>query len=278
MHDSFNLAWKLNLVIRGLAKRNLLSTYEEERQKIAYDLIRFDTEHCKAFSQGEAALARNFDENIRFIAGVGAEYSTGLLVRDKHKATTRLHPGALQLPAKATRFIDANPVDIQLDIPMLSQFRLFFFVPSVPRAKEFLATICDALTSSTSPLGKISSQAIQSYAKQIRGKATSDEFLQPQRYTSVSNLLTFAMITQSPKTEFEIADLPRALQDSRWTLYLDNVDMPRCTEKWFGFLDTSDIGVAIVRPDGYVGSLDVWNLASLKEVERWIEDYFIAFM
>src|SRR3982074_3079301 len=81
MHDSLNLAWKLNLVIRDLAVPELLSTYEDERRKIAQDLIKFDTEHVRAFTQGDEALAKNFDENIRFIAGVGAEYSTNMLNR-----------------------------------------------------------------------------------------------------------------------------------------------------------------------------------------------------
>lgn len=97
MHDSFNLAWKLNLVIRGLAKPSLLCTYEEERRKIANDLIRFDTEHCKAFEQGEVALAKNFDDNIRFISGVGAEYSAGMLSRSNANANAShpLRPGAI---------------------------------------------------------------------------------------------------------------------------------------------------------------------------------------
>lgn len=278
MHDSFNLAWKLNLVIRGLAKRALLFTYEEERQKIAYDLIKFDAEHCKAFSQGEAALARNFDENIRFISGIGAEYSAGILTRHKQNITTKLQPGALQLPGKVTRFIDANPVDIQLDIPMLSQFRLFFFIPNVSRAKQFLASICDTLTSPATTLGNASSRAVQSYTKHSRGETLSDEFVQPQRYTSTSNIFTVAMITQSPKSTFEIADLPESLQDSRWTMYLDDTDTPRCTEKWFGILGEDDVGVAIGRPDGYIGSIDIWELSASKAVEMWIEEYFTPFM
>ncbi|KAJ5251095.1 hypothetical protein N7489_001505 [Penicillium chrysogenum] len=64
MHDSFNLAWKLNLLVRGLAKPTILHTYEEERQKIAYDLINFDVDHCKAFAAGDTALAKNFEDNI----------------------------------------------------------------------------------------------------------------------------------------------------------------------------------------------------------------------
>ncbi|KAE8317659.1 FAD binding domain-containing protein [Aspergillus transmontanensis] len=276
MHDSFNLAWKLNLVIRGLAKPSLLATYEEERQKIAYDLVNFDAEHCKAFSQGEAALAKNFDENIRFISGVGAEYSQGLLNRGRAAMPTPLQPGTLQLPAKVTRYIDANPISIQLDIPMLSQFRIYFFIPDVPKALGFLSSLCEGLDNATG-MGKISSRASQSYATQPQGAAPSDTFIQPQRYTSVSSVFTYAMVTQSSKSEFEIADLPKVLQDSRWTLYLDDVDSPSCTDKWFGSLQGEQAGIVIVRPDGYVGSIDTWELAAGTEAGKWIDDYF-AFM
>jgi hypothetical protein len=272
MHDSFNLAWKLNLVIRGLAGPSLLFTYEEERRKIANDLISFDAEHCKAFEQGEAALAKNFDDNIRFISGVGAEYSPGLLSR--HQTTsTSLHPGALQLPAKVIRYIDANPVDLQLDIPLLGQFRIYLFVPDIKASLEFLHTLCTGL-SSNSPLGRLSSQADHSYVKQPRGMASADDFVQPQRYTTVSNAFTFAMVTQSLKSEFEIADLPFMLQASRWTLYLDNVDTPRCTDKWFGSLGKDQLGIAIVRPDGYVGSIDMWDVTAAEQAGKCIEDYF----
>ncbi|KAJ5585257.1 uncharacterized protein N7459_005057 [Penicillium hispanicum] len=276
MHDSFNLAWKLNLVIRRLAKPSLLSTYEEERRKIANDLIEFDAEHCKAFEQGEAALSKNFDDNIRFISGVGAEYSTNMLSRHGALSSTRLQPGTLQLPSKVTRFVDANPVDIQLDIPLLGQFRIYFFVPSVPASLGFLNALCDRLASS-SLLSRVTSQARQSYSKKPRGPAPSDEFISPQRYTAASDAFTYAVVTQSTRSEFEIADLPPMLQSSRWTLYYDDIDTPRCTEKWCGGLERDHVGVVVVRPDGYVGILDRWQLTAAAQTQEWLEEYF-AFM
>ncbi|KAJ5760141.1 hypothetical protein N7520_007297 [Penicillium odoratum] len=268
MHDSFNLAWKLNLVIRGLVKPSLLSTYEEERRKIANDLISFDTEHCKAFEQGEVALAKNFNDNIRFISGVGAEYSVGMLSRASC-VSRPLHPGGLQVPAKVTRYIDANPVDIQLDIPLLGQFRIYFFVPDVPVSLEFLNTLCGWLSNE---LNAMVIQSKQSYNKRPRGLALADEFMSPQRYTTVSDIFTYAMVTRSTRSDFEIADLPQLLQDSRWTLYLDI----NATQKWFGELEER-VGIAIVRPDGYCGSIETWGLESAVQAGQWIEDYF-AFM
>ena len=270
MHDSFNLAWKLNLLARGLAKPSLLHTYEEERQKIAYDLINFDVEHCKAFAAGDAELAKNFDNNIRFISGIGAEYAPGILTQVP-TTSSRLQPGMLQLPAKVTRYIDTNPVDIELDVPLLGQFKIYIFVPNVYRSRESLENICEQLQYI---LAGVNERANQSYEKHPRGHSPSDEFVQAQRYTSVSNAFTFAMVTQSSQSEFEIADLPEILQASRWTLYVDNIGRPSCTEKWFEDLNLEKIGIAIVRPDGYVGAIDTWDTEQVGIIGQWLQDYF----
>jgi hypothetical protein len=270
MHDSFNLAWKLNLVTRGLAQSYLLHTYEEERQKIAYDLINFDIEHCKAFSEGEASLAKNFDDNIRFIAGFGAEYSPGTLTR-RTSSLSSLQPGMLQLPAKVTRYIDANPVDVQLDIPLLGQFKIYIFVPDIRSSEDALEKICQQFDNA---LAHITSLADQSYEKIPRGASPSDEYQQIQRYIAVSNAFTFAMVTKSSQLDFEISELPEMLQKSRWTLYIDNCQTPDCTAKWFGDLGNEKVGVAIVRPDGYIGAIDRWHSAQVETIGRWVEEYF----
>jgi phenol 2-monooxygenase len=270
MHDSFNLAWKLNLVIRGLGKPSLLHTYEEERRKIAYDLIQFDVEHCKAFSEGETALVKNFDDNIRFISGIGAEYSPGVLTRSC-SSVSGLLPGMLQLPARVTRYIDANPVDIQLDIPLLGQFKIYIFVPDVCSSKNALGHLCQLLKTS---LTRITLLANWSYEEHARRHSLSDDFHQLQRYTAVSEAFTFALITQSSRSEFEISQLPDMLQKSRWSLYLDNCQIPSCTTKWFGELGTERIGVAIVRPDGYIGGIDKWEFAQADIEWKCFEDHF----
>lgn len=104
-----------------------------------------------------------------------------------------------------------------------------------------------------------------------------DEFIQPQRYTTPSSILTLAMVTQTPKTEFEISGLPPLLKENRWTLYLDDIGTPRCTEKWIGSLEREQVGITVVRPDGYVGRIDVWDVTEPEQAVMTIEDYF-AFM
>ncbi|PYH87347.1 FAD binding domain protein, partial [Aspergillus ellipticus CBS 707.79] len=246
MHDSVNLAWKLNLVARGLATPSLLATYTSERRKIANDLIAFDAGHVAAFEQGEAALTKNFADNIRFIAGVGAEYPPSLLTQGAGNEGKGVKPGSLMLPARVTRYIDANPVDVQLDVPMLGQFRVYLFVPDVAKGRAFLEGFCGG------GQGLVGKKGERSYAEQPRGYAKSDEFVQPGRYTPVSQVVTYALVTRSRKETFELGDLPEVLRKSRWSVYLDDVQVPGCTETWMGVggLHEGRVGVVVVRPDG----------------------------
>ncbi|KAF4490877.1 Phenol hydroxylase [Colletotrichum fructicola Nara gc5] len=267
MHDSWNLAWKLNLSIRGLAKQALLESYEEERRKIAVDLVNFDYEHANQIAGGDAvALAENFKTN-------------GLVMGDAR-------PGCLLPPAKVTRYIDSNPVDIQLDIPMLGQFRIYLLMWDIQASSPFLETFCQSIASANSFISKLSASASASYAAQPRLPSPEDIYYRPERYTAVSHLFTFALLTTMPKADVEISDLPALLQDSRWTFYLD--DIPEqdtrgqlCTNKWLGSLGPGEVAIVNVRPDGYVGSVGRWDSSmddAGEEAARWLDTYYDGFL
>ncbi|PYH31968.1 FAD binding domain protein [Aspergillus neoniger CBS 115656] len=272
MHDSVNLAWKLNLVARNLAPASLLNTYSDERRKIANDLIAFDAGHVAAFEKGEAALARNFEENIRFISGVGAEYDAGVLTKSADgKVKGGIQAGTLTRPAKVTRYIDANLVDLQLDIPMMGQFRVVLFVGDVVGGKGFLQGFCgeDALEG-------VNGVARESYKKCPRGVSDGDKYFPLERYTTVSEVVTYGLVTRSHKREFELGDLPELLQKSRWTVYLDDVEGGKgCTGKWMGEMERDQVGVMVVRPDGYVGAKGVWGWSEGEgsRAAEWVGEY-----
>lgn len=272
MHDSVNLAWKLNLVARNLAPASLLNTYSEERRKIANDLIAFDAGHVAAFEKGEAALARNFEENIRFISGVGAEYDAGALTKSADgKVKGGIQAGTLTRPAKVTRYIDANLVDLQLDIPMMGQFKVVLFVGDVVGGKGFLQGFCgeDALEG-------VNGVARESYKKCPRGVSDGDKYFPLARYTPVSEVVTYGLVTRSQKREFELGDLPELLQKSRWTVYLDDVEGgDGCTGKWMGDMERHQVGVIVVRPDGYVGAKGVWGWSEGEgsRAAQWVGEY-----
>lgn len=208
MHDSWNLGWKLNLAMRGLAKNNiLLATYELERKKIAHDLINFDYEHANSIAGGDAqALAENFRTNIGFISGVGAEYGENILnvpdfepcfqgLQNGHKPKGDARPGRNLPPAKVTRYIDDNPVDIQLDIPILGQFRVFI-LGDIVNASLFLQTFSDLVLSPSSIVSQLSAAANESYKQKPRPSRDKDAYYRPERYIPWSNLFTFGLISE----------------------------------------------------------------------------------
>ncbi|EFX04851.1 pentachlorophenol 4-monooxygenase [Grosmannia clavigera kw1407] len=298
VHDSWNLAWKLNLAVRGLATPALLASYEAERKKIAVDLIEFDYEHANQIAAGDAAaLANNFRTNIRFIAGVGVDYGLNAINEPvRETPTTTVHksgdgglaqPGCTLPPAKATRYIDANPVDVQLDIPILGQFRVYVFVPDVvaPAQAAFVGALSRAVCADGSVLARLSAAAKASYAKQPRPARKKDVFVRPERYTAVSELFTFALMTAADKGSFELAQLPSLFSQSPWTVYLDDVAAmdtqgKSCTGKWLGSLAADEVAVMNVRPDGYVGSIRRWKASEETggEAARWLDAYYGGFL
>lgn len=288
MHDSWNLAWKLNFAIRNLSKPCLLETYEQERQKIANDLIDFDHTHANAIHAGDpAALAANFAKNVAFISGYGVNYDANVLnVHPKDATRGHLNPGSLLPPAKVTRYIDANPVDIQADIPALGQFRIYFFMHNVKASMPFLDAICQAHCGSASYVGRITAAGNASYTVQPPLAAPHDEFVVPERYTPISGIFTYALVTDEDRSGVEIRDLPAVLRDSAWTFYLDDIPdqdtrKQTCIDKWLGGLDRDEVVVLHVRPDGYVGTLRRFAQGSRENglaAIQWMDNYYESFL
>ncbi len=92
MQDSFNLGWKLAAVLRGRCAPALLHTYSLERQVVAQELIDFDREWARMFSDrprpggGDAAVGvdpkafqQYFDRHARFTAGLGTHYRPSII-------------------------------------------------------------------------------------------------------------------------------------------------------------------------------------------------------
>jgi phenol 2-monooxygenase len=288
VHDSWNLAWKLNFAVRGLAKPCLIDTYEEERKKIAQDLIDFDYEHANAFHAGDPeALSANFAKNIAFISGYGVTYSQNILnVKSKGYDRGHLTPGFLLPPAKATRYMDANPVDIQTDIPALGQYRIYFFTHNVHASMPFLDAVCQAHNGGSSYVGRITAAGNASYTMQPPLAAPHDQFVIPERYTPISGIFTYSLVTDMDRNNIEIRDLPSVLRESAWTFYLDDIpekDTRKQTimDKWLDGLDENEIVVLNVRPDGYVGTIRRFPKGDrengLAAVE-WMDQYYEQFM
>ncbi|KAI1774631.1 FAD binding domain-containing protein [Hypoxylon cercidicola] len=87
MHDAVNLAWKMSVVLRGLAKPSLLETYQAERLPNVQRLIQYDKDISRLMAnrlpegwQGDpdadvnVVLGKLMDEAEPFNSGLGISY------------------------------------------------------------------------------------------------------------------------------------------------------------------------------------------------------------
>lgn len=141
MQDTFNLGWKLASVLRGQCDPQLLHTYSAERQPAAQELIDFDREWAKMFSdkaRGTGADAGGvdpkefqtyFERHGRFTAGMGTHYQPSLVTgggKHQHLARgfvigTRFHS------APVVRITDAKPVHLGHAGKADGRWRLYAF-------------------------------------------------------------------------------------------------------------------------------------------------------
>lgn len=88
------------------------------------------------------------------------------------------------------------------------------------------------------------------------------------------------------KSEFELATLAPLLNRSKWTVYLENVPSldtqgQKCTDKWLGKVDSMQIALVNVRPDGYVGSIMPFSTCdgeAGQRAARCLDEYFGKFL
>lgn len=145
MQDSFNLGWKLAAVLRGQCSPALLDTYSAERQVVAQQLIDFDREWARMFSDkpkqgadggGEGvdpkAFQRYFEQHGRFTAGVGTHYRPSLIQGEAtHQALAQgFTVGKRFHSAPVVRVADAKPVQLGHAGRADGRWRLYAFAPT----------------------------------------------------------------------------------------------------------------------------------------------------
>ncbi|HXV94189.1 MAG TPA: FAD-dependent monooxygenase, partial [Pseudonocardia sp.] len=169
MADTWNLGWKLGVVLRGTARPGLLHTYSEERQKIAQQLIDFDREFAKMFSahpkedggaEAEGIDPEEFQQYFitqgRFTAGVATRYAPSMITAEamfQHLAEgfpvgMRFHS------APVVRLSDAKPVHLGHVARADGAWRLYVFADrDDPTAGgSHFRELCAFLESDASPI------------------------------------------------------------------------------------------------------------------------------
>lgn len=292
--DALNLAFKIHLVERGFAKRELLTTYEPERKEVAENLLAFDNKYAKLFSQrplttnevraaskedvADNEFIKTFKESCEFTSGYGVAYKANALNWSEshpaqshviHPKGTKLRTGRLFMNADVTRVVDANVVHLEQEIPLNGSFRIYIFAgkPSVTAT---------ALKDLATHMGKKGSF----YSAFARPDA--DVVSHHERHNPHSWFYSVCTIFAAPRSAIEISrDLPGLLGRYREHVYADDrwdrssLDAQAAAHAKMG-LDQEKGGVVVVRPDGYVGMV-----AALVEGSGTVDalnQYFGAFV
>lgn len=103
MQDSYNLGWKIALVVCGIAKSSILRTYEPERRNFAQELISFDRRLSTLFSGRPAKNDMDktgismqdfegfFNKQKIFAAGFAVAYEANILIAKPTEALSEVH-------------------------------------------------------------------------------------------------------------------------------------------------------------------------------------------
>lgn len=294
--DALNLAFKIHLVERGFATRELLTTYEPERKDVAENLLAFDNKYAKLFSQRPPAanevqaasesatkdsedneFIKTFKESCEFTSGYGVAYKPNSLNWSQshpaqshviHPKSTKLRTGRLFMNADVTRVVDANVVHLEQEIPLNGSFRIFIFAgkPSVT------ATALKDLAAYMSKKGSF-------YSSFLRPDV--DAVSHHERHNPHSWFFSICTIFAAPRSSVEISrDLPELLGRYREHVYADDrwdrrvMDAQAAAHAKMG-LDQEKGGVVVVRPDGYVGV--VTELVEGSGTVDALNQYFGAF-
>jgi phenol 2-monooxygenase (NADPH) len=171
MADAFNLGWKLGTVLRGIAEPDLLTTYSEERQRIAQELIEFDEEWSQMLSSppkvsGDSGaqgvdpeeFRRYFARHLGYTAGVATTYKPSILTATAE--FQHLAPGFVIgqrfHSAPVIRLADAKPMQLGHVALADGAWRLYIFGdrsdPAQPQSR--VAALCEFLGSDESPVAR----------------------------------------------------------------------------------------------------------------------------
>jgi|SRR5690242_13911887 len=283
MMDSYNLAWKLAHSINGLTPLAtsgvadpILETFEPERADTARQLIEFDTTFSHIFSgkigSGNSATSglthedflRVFREGSGFTSGCGLHYQPSRLVRMpvepqlKLPATDDLLGGALVpgrrlLNVELKRYADATTRQLQdgtyrslsCQQPVL-ELTSITELPSTGRYRIIVLASIDFLDK----LG-LSQSALLSCIDAMR------------RFPAGTIDLA---VLHPLETRFEWTDIPPGVKE---TAEMRTYGLSRKEDAYdiYG-VSKSDGIIAVVRPDGYIGTLA--SLSGTGEVEAYL--------
>ncbi|KAK5996459.1 Phenol hydroxylase [Cladobotryum mycophilum] len=251
--DSVNLAWKIHMVERGFAHRDLLKTYEHERRGVAKTLIEFDSWYAKLQSQkvhttrdNRAAFScKDLDDDFSrayrharaFVSGYGTQYIPNVLNWSHNH------------PARSSLFHAGGGSWLPAILPFNGSFRIFVFAGNPAKTRVALRDLAKNLAHMKG--------GDSFYTSHLRTDKTSSL----EKHNPHSHLFTFCLVFAVGRKTIETKrDVPGMLGRYWYHVYTDDQtcvpnSRPTAVAHAKAGLDQEYGGIVIVRPDGYVGAL-----------------------
>ncbi|CAD6565765.1 MAG: hypothetical protein ASARMPRED_007976 [Alectoria sarmentosa] len=297
MHDTYNLGWKIGLVVKGLAKRSILRTYQSERRRIAQDLIAFDHKFSHLFSGRPARDAADeagismaefkdaFEKGNMFASGVAVDYGASILVAKpgdsgdqgdhvgskvngtgsfvgKQELASNIKLGMRFPSFQVLNQSDARPWHFGQFLKSDGRFRIIVFAGNLQDEKQ--------------------SKRLQCFGESL---AKPDSVI--RRFTPtakpIDSVIEILVIHSAPRQKLELLDLHEIFhpfdEKTGWDyekVFVDDVSYHEGhgeAYKNYG-VDKESGCVAIARPDQHVGWIG--ELEDLKDIDRYFSEVLIA--
>ncbi|KAL7620276.1 hypothetical protein AAE478_009269 [Parahypoxylon ruwenzoriense] len=268
IHDAVNLAWKLNLVLRRLARPNLLETYEAERLPNVKRLIQYDKDISRLMAnrlpenwQGDpdadvnVVLGQIMSEVGPFSSGLGISYeiqaANPLNVEGSFRSLQQsIRPGARGPDVTLLRPGTFEPTRLIRELPNMARFGLLTFAtertPALPNA------VYEGVDSSTLL------QALIAKVESIYGI----------RLIEMADCVKFITIlpTRAPSPYEVLQHEPLGCS------YFDNDE--KAAYRRYG-IDPAEGAVVVLRPDGWIGTMIALESEAVSELEGYLKGIFI---
>ncbi|MCZ4260632.1 FAD-dependent monooxygenase [Limimaricola sp. G21655-S1] len=247
MADAFNLGWKLAAVLRGQSGPALLDTYSEERRAKARELIEFDRDMARLFSEkpkGTAEAARfqeYFRKHGRYTAGVETRYDPSMITGDAvHQELARGLPVGMRFhSAPVIRLADARPMQLGHMLKADGRWRLVVFAPEGDTGAPggAIAALCDRLGAGDGLLSRFAPEG-----------------------ADLDAVIDLRAVFRVPHREMDLGALPPGLLPRKGRYGLIDYEKAFCADPADDVYDRRGIDAAcgaliVVRPDQYVAQV-----------------------
>lgn len=245
MQDGFNIAWKLGHVLEGRSPESLLSTYSEERQVVAKNLIDFDKEWSTMMAKKPEEFEHPSDledfyvQTAEFPAGFMTQYASSLIVgsADHQGLATGFPVGKRFKSAPAVRVGDTNPIHLGHHATADGRWRIYVFADQ-------------ALPGTDSATDKLAEWFVNSPESPL---AATPAGADPDAWFDLK------VIYQQPHTAVDIGAVPAVFKPQVGPFKLTDYEKVYATDPTADIFDLRGIdragALVVVRPDQYVANV-----------------------